>query len=1025
MTEHRNRFRALIDWDNDGFVNRGVPEGATPNLLPYPAYGANLHPKIQTSSGVFEDATYVEDVTEYGNVYIDLTQTAAFPSQIGANIDTSADEYTIINGTYILLPNKNYSLSFYVSGNANLDISVYRTTPNSTTKTLVSTQSNVDVSVLKRVTFSIPSAVTTDCFIITLEGTGGVLAEIQVKGVQLVEGLTQPAFNTGELSGYDDISAFVLTASWELGRNEWDDPIAYEGTARLTLNNQSKRFSPAYSQSPLFGQLRQNLMVVLEYENGINNWVTVWSGWTNQFKTIVGTASTLQAEIICGQGIYRLRDGDLDIEVNQDLTINDAILQILNNCGFRSTYYPFITTLNFDARLGWNTWLQDAEQLFSHISYTNRTMTSVGYEWGRKTTPAEAIEELLRAENSKLWIDRRGGLVLKHREDFINNTPDYTLSLDTGVQEAIYAYGEGVVNHVDVFTKPRKEVTNQVIWSTKNPIYIQGHPFGDGNLNKYTRYIDMQFEFEEGTQRTITSINGASAKDMAVHVYNRNPRFYADPSPYEVPSSEWEGQVHATVLGFASLRKRLQVRNNLEYPVWIDIEITGDYAEGNEGELLSVDDLESQQLISSVQSEKIELNAYTSLEEGLSYANYIIHRKATPIGEFKSIIVMDDITYEIGNVLDLSETQTGEQNRKHVIIGESGDYASGMVVTMEYKLARLDEQTYYAVGDTLSNSNKNLIQNLLENMIVSGGEYDLRTIVTPEGNTAYRFNGGVTGSGILFYGDLEGQHLYNKWNVAIVSNEPLITEDTGVFQNNQRTVIVINTSSGTTKLTEDYSNSLVAINYLTIAGLNLIRLGIDNPSVGSEITARFTTLNSLTPDTVFGSTTITVPASSLRTLEREITFDGSSDDLPIYVRLIHASGASLSVNVGDFTLLHYPTLPTDALSLLEDTTYYLTIWGIIGIDYEMVIKILGEDGTPIYDDIVTFSIGDNKVVIPFTTQIGNADKHALIMYPTNTTTPEQPALDDLYIYGMSITEEIPDTYKETVTIQENLPIVYL
>lgn len=1052
MTEPRAGFRVLVDWDNDGFFNVSVPVGAPTNLLPYPAYCANLFPKNQPSSGVLEDATYVEDIHELGLLYMSFTIAAGFPSYFGVNIDSTSQAYSVLTSSYTLQPNTDYTLAFYIFGANNVDIKVYRGDFGATTETLVDSLTNVNITAdWTRVEFDIADDTDATNFFVTVERNGGGNTTFKVRAVMLASGTTFGQFNCGELSPYDNISDFALSASWELGRNNFDDPIAYEGTARIVLDNDDKRFSPANTDSPLYGHLNQNLMIALEYESSINNWVRMWTGWTSQFKTKTGRTSTRQAEIICQQGIYRLRDGDLDFEVTENMTINEAILAILENSGFRSGYYPLITTLNFDARLGWNSWLQDAEQLFSSISTAYRYMELAGFGWGRKTSPSEAIEQMLEAEHSKLYIDRDGGLVLKHREDYVNTVADHTLNLGTDVQDATYRFGEDVINHVDVFVKPRKQVTNQVIWTTKEPIFIIGHPFGDGRQNLYTRYVELHFEFEEGSQRTITAIDAHSIKDMAVVVYNRNPRAYDDPSPYIVPASEWDGEVHATVLGSESLRKRLQVRNNLEFPVWIDIEISGDYLEGGEGGVWVVDDLDSQELIRSVQAEKIELPSATTETEAISYGNFVLHRKSTPIGEFTEMRIKDDPTIKVGDVISITEEQTGEVDRRHVVLGESGDYGAGGILEMVYKLARLDEQTYFTVDDTIVYSTQNVVQNLLDKMIISAGTYELVTIITPEGDSAYKFNGGNAGAGVLAFGKLgvlnsqviagapayDVSNYHNDFNNQPYSTNNNQTNTDAIDFTNTLNVTIgftingvhYNQCTSTTyvvwfdPITTDYLHAENAKEYFVrTVGKSFIRFGAKRLVAG---TALLQLSHLSTPSSAEFDGTIYTITNTFRVIETTVTNTVERIGFNVLTAKQTAGDTNGNIYLGDYTFISLDGFVTEDLALEADITHYLTIWALCETDFDLHVKIVASDSSYLYNDVVNLVTGVNKVSVSFTPQSGSEDKHGIIIYPTTEGNIQVANTETIYLYGISVTREIPDTYKETNQLQNSLPVLYL
>lgn len=1011
MTLERNKFRVRVDWDNDGFIHEGVPTGLPSNLIRYSVYSnALLFYQSENTTITPILSTYNPD--QYGLTEVTMLGTTGTP--FTANVTsrsfgirpTGTDtlslwEYT--DTAYVLQPNTDYTLIFYIKNTNALDVKFYRANLGLSTETLISTTAiGASPSAFQKVVINIADTSTASGWFVTLSNTG------TVKGIQLYEGTVDTVFHASDLAGYDDISQYVLSASWELGRNKFDDPLAYEGTARIILNNESRIFSPANTNSPLYGKLRQNLLIKLEYEVSINNWQTVWAGWTQQFKTQVGLNRTLQAEIICGQGIYKLRDGVLDAELSETITVNDAIYQIIQNCGFRSAYYPLIANLNLDYYLNWNAFVQDVDNLFSVVSPATRNISGIGLNWGRKTSPSEALESILEAEHSKLWLDREGGFVLQHREDFINPVADYTISLDTSVQDAVYNYGEDTLNRVEVIVKPRKETSNEIVWSTKEAINIAGHPFGDGNFKLYTRYIDMQFEFEEGTQRTLTAIDGGSIKDMTVQVYNRDPSLYADPSPYLVAASDWDGEVHATVLGFENLRKKLQVRNNLEYPVWIHIQITGSYVEGSEGGVYVVEDEAAQRLQNSVQSETVELSSATTESEAISFGEFLINRKALPQGEFSEMTVYDDVTYKIGDILSLSESQTGESGNPHVILAESGDYAAGTLIKIVYKMARLDRQVYFAVGDETAYGMPNPIENMLDAVVPSVGTWEKISVITPEGDEAYLMTDKAA-QGKLIIGDMTSPyHFLNGFQSRVdylASPQVIVFNDVyDKLFSGQSANSFFNKGwhYGSDKKVEEFYGSKIAVVHACAAGTYFVDYRLLIETAGTY-------------------------AFRFRRISDDVSVAATADNVAAPFELAHtdptdaygqfdysASGVSY---FGDLTMLHYETLPTDALDLEAGVQHYIQLWAAHEtVSGNIRCIVIAEDGTKILDTTTAVVSGFHRYDFAFTPVSGKEHAHGIILDFPNTR---------VYVYGIGVSPILYDTYKEMNAKSIELPVLFI
>jgi len=861
---------------------------------------------------------------------------------------------------------------------------------------------------------AIPSEAYNSTWDMVLSGAVGTL---DIKGVMLIEGTSAVPFSAGATPDKDNITAFLLTADWQLGRHKYDDPLAYEGTATLVMNNDSKEFSPGNITSGFSGLFRQNLKIIIEIENSSNVWVRVWTGWTHLFDTIPGRRTQRRATLQCRQGLFRFREGDLDYQIKRNISMIATIQEIISSVGFKSAYSPYQTILNFNAILGRNTFLQSASSLFSEAVESGRTLEVPGLEWGRKTNPEQAIKELLKAEHAKMWIDRDGGIVIRQREDFVNQTEDAAINMDKEVLEATYRWGEDIVNRVDVFVTPRKDVIDAEIWRTKAPIEIRGHPFGDARQELYTKLIEMQFEFEEGTQRTITSIKG-NIQDMTVIVYNRDPTRYIDPTPFVVPSSEWSGEVHATVLGSESLRKLLQVRNNLPYRVWIDLTVLGAYVEGGEPATYVVEDIKAQRAENALHTEKIELNAITNEEEAVSYAKFVLQRKATPIGEFKSITraATDNATLDIvlqqgiGSVLKITESQTGEKDRLHSILGESGSYAAGQELRMTAIIARINEQRYFKVGDAVEYGSPNVKRDGLETAFGEAAfSYSRKPAITPEEDFVFRLSAPT--EGMLVIGNLDENSWVDRFitgrqyapSVAWIGN-PTTPDDAMTNQKHQWRMNTVTTEDNITGI--DRTLRFIEETYNFKVGTTLIRLSADvdydpaNFGSSTDLVARgyvYNVTGAAEETTVFTSATINKASGNLR-LGGEFT-TVKTDEMDWRLELESFDTDFKWFYFGDLTILHYPSLPIQDLALAPATDYYLTLWASTkygGSGRVVNVKVIAEDGTKIEDSDMTLPEGFGKATVGFTTVAGKEDAHAIIITPAGA--------DDLDLYGLAITQ---------------------
>lgn len=530
--------------------------------------------------------------------------------------------------------------------------------------------------------------------------------DIAIKGFTIQLGSVGTAFQSGAVASYDDISDYVLSASWKLGKASIEEYMAYEGVADITLNNDSRMFSAMYTASPLYGYIKPNLRTIIEVKTE-TGWHRLWTGWTRTLEVRAGRTSTRQAQLECRQGIFQMKENFIDFTPQFDTSLADIVYNIFESAGWRSAYTPLYTQLNMRNYLSYSTFLQATNDLFTEIATSNLRLPLVGMDWGSDTTLYDALKDVMEFQNGGLWVDRQGGIILVDREHYVNPIADYSLTLDTEVQNADYVYGQDLVNKVVVELDQKVEQTNQIIWDSGVPLYLQPkRRLGDQyNFNLY----EIDFGTEEGKKRVITYVN-PDRDSMDIDVYRNDTanQRYRDITVEPISPSEWNTgteQLWVTVLENGDGRYFLQIRSEFYTPAWVHIKVYGNYIEGGSTSVYTYDDVASQTENNIVITERVENPLVYNEEQAKAYANWVLKRKSTPYGEFKSIEIVAgenpqqivDITLDA--VLSLTEIQTAEENAMHVVIEEKGMYTPSETLKMTYTLARLDETDYYTVGD--------------------------------------------------------------------------------------------------------------------------------------------------------------------------------------------------------------------------------------------------------------------------------------------------------------------------------------
>jgi hypothetical protein len=520
---------------------------------------------------------------------------------------------------------------------------------------------------------------------------------LMMRGYQIINAVGEYPFSVGETAGYDNITTDTLSLSWDLGRRKFDEPIAYEGTAEITLYNHDRIYSPKNTESPLYGILgRKNLLAYIEIEHPTTlEKHRLFTGWTELIDVVVGSRSNQQARLTLRQGMFRLREGDFSPIVLEETTINDVLPTLIEMAGWRYTSHPAQAILDYDNRVGYSSFLPTEDNIYERQQDSINTYDLIGQGWDDDTKISEALEDLLEAEGASFWLGREGKLNFVNRTFYLHRpeTIDYSLVLDTTVQAGTYEFGRDMASVVSVYSKPKDTAKNQVIWSTKPAVQV--------NSGETVR-IQMEFSFEGGEPRTITDVSNDIDLVAYLQTKDRNTE------PTEVGSNFLENLIAHIENDYAG-RYTLVLENRNKRGLWVTAEVRGDYVVGGEGVTYEFSDTDAMLAANGINRRKLTSFLITTEEEAEGLADAVFLRDGVPDGEFTSFTLIGNteaaaqslILMQTGDRLYIDEYQTGEADKPHVILGEEGSF-SGNVLTIKYNIGRMDSTIYALAGDDIS-----------------------------------------------------------------------------------------------------------------------------------------------------------------------------------------------------------------------------------------------------------------------------------------------------------------------------------
>jgi len=138
---------------------------------------------------------------------------------------------------------------------------------------------------------------------------------------------------TPVFEGIDDITAYVKSHYIERGKNQEQGNIQ-AGTLDITLNNASKRFTPTYDASPLYGKMRPWLPVrVRATINGDTQ--TIYTGFISRIK-VNPHLDVQEAYFYCTDGLDLLARNMVTQDGSDQTVMNDgeAVDKVLDAAGW-------------------------------------------------------------------------------------------------------------------------------------------------------------------------------------------------------------------------------------------------------------------------------------------------------------------------------------------------------------------------------------------------------------------------------------------------------------------------------------------------------------------------------------------------------------------------------------------------------------------------------------------------------------------------------------------------------------------
>lgn len=466
-------IRVLVDWDADGWVlPQGDPSDPLNTLVQAPwhthlggvglGYNNIVGGWTATTSNVLWK---YEEYTEYGIYRWETVTDASGEGMVfGSSALAAGPTYTID-----LIPvtaGNTYTACLWAkvaSGTREVTFSIQGATVAAPTTEVSQGSQTVTLNTSWQkltVTFTAGASIAYIMFKIITTGAG--THTLSTTGLFLAGGSTVPLYyNVGSTVGlYDDITDYVVDASWDAGIGNSYKNLADDGQATLNLDNVTKLFSPEYTGGALYGYHRPGLRVIIQlYNTDTAAYQTMWVGFTERFSPKFGLQAQTCA-VRCNQNF--LVNDKAKVNFPQPGTATNTFNLVTRLLQYNTLNVPAFTpkALVGHARAGTAAIVGGGWEQGTSDTGSDHTSLFPGRDWSGKITIGEALRRLVDAELAWCYLDRDGHIIVRSRDAF-TAASSYAADINVGdiFNSADYAFGEDFVNAGEVITEIDTEYT--------------------------------------------------------------------------------------------------------------------------------------------------------------------------------------------------------------------------------------------------------------------------------------------------------------------------------------------------------------------------------------------------------------------------------------------------------------------------------------------------------------------------------------------------------------------------------------
>lgn len=445
-----------IDFDKNDWVAAYSSPTDAPNLL-----GANsvrVSSLLRQVSGTGGSAAAGSDFYRYTNErllygkntisWITGTSASAFIN-IGYN-GASFDAVSQVAGTY--------SVSVFAKLLSGSSANTFRAVLSNGGSALSSgTAAALNSTTWTKLTVSGSNPSTQNLCVRVAKASGTSSLSVEIAGVMLVSGSSIPSyFNCGAASLLEPVTSYAMDAGWELGFKAPYQYVPPVGRATINLNNDSKRFSPEFSSSPLYPNLVPGLLIqIADPTYGIK-----WTGWTETWKPTPGatgprdcTLTATDARLLLEQPLPLLT---LKTDQAGWQSVRDCLLLSIISAPNSTEGIPTLSPGNAET-VNWDT-------------YPSETVPYHGDGDSEADPAAKIIADITGANQCKFWFNRQGQYNFTSSQG--DDTPASYVNIAADWMTAVYSDAP-IINECNVSIFRRKASAAAVtLWELDETINI-------------------------------------------------------------------------------------------------------------------------------------------------------------------------------------------------------------------------------------------------------------------------------------------------------------------------------------------------------------------------------------------------------------------------------------------------------------------------------------------------------------------------------------------------------------------------